>query len=56
MLFAMDEDGEIERLLIIPSHKLKITTLSIGLDSKYNRYIDRWDLVDRFTEFYSKLA
>lgn len=56
MLFAMNEDEDVERLLIIPSHKLKITTLSIGANSRYNKYIDRWDLVDKLTEFYSKLA
>ena len=56
ILFALNNFDSIERLLIIPSHKLKITTLCIGANSKYNQYINRWDYLDKFNEFYSELA
>jgi hypothetical protein len=55
LIFALDESEEVERLFIIPGCELKIVTLCIGKNSKYNKYIDRWDLVDKFNEFYKGL-
>lgn len=51
MLFALNSDCECERLLIVPSVKAKIVTMCIGADSKYNRYIDRWDLIEQYARF-----
>lgn len=55
-MLALNEDGETERLFIIPGAALNIVTLCIGSKSKYNKYLNRWDLVDKYIEFYSKLA
>lgn len=55
-MFALDEKGEIERLLIIPGAELKVVTLCIGSKSKYNRFLNRWDLVDKHINFHSELA
>lgn len=53
---AFDEKEKIERNLIIPSHYLKIVTLCIGKESKYNKFIDRWDYIDKYSEFYSSVG
>lgn len=56
MIFALDENGEkIERLLIIPSSHLNIVTLSMGTNSKYNKYKNRWDYIDKYLNFYKTL-
>ncbi len=55
ILFAMDENGGIERLFIIPGFDLRVVTLCIGSNSKYNKYINRWDLVGKYIDFYSEL-
>jgi len=52
---AYDEFGELERLLIIPSHFLKIKTLCIGRTSKYNEYLDKWEYIDQYTSFYNSV-
>lgn len=38
--------------LIIPSHHIQcITQLSTGVKSKYDKYIDRWDYINKFNDF-----
>lgn len=53
---AKDEQGNIERLMIIPSHKLRVVTLCIGKESVYNKFINRWDLLDQYIEFHLKVG
>lgn len=55
MCIAISEVNEIERLLIIPSKELKIVTLCIGKESKYNKFIDRWDYLNKYIEFYQSI-
>lgn len=45
----------VEKVLIIPSKFLKQTQLSIGEDSKYNKYIDRWDYLEKYNKFYKDI-
>lgn len=46
IIFALSEDGEdIEKVLVIPSDKLRMKTLNIGANSKYDIYLDRYDLL-----------
>lgn len=52
VVLALDEIHEIERLFIIPSHRLKLRMLNIGANSKYNNFIDRWDYFDKYTSFH----
>lgn len=54
--YALDEKGEMERVMVIPSKFAQVTTICIGADSKYNAFIDRWDYVERFVEFYEKVV
>ena len=45
-------EEEIERVLIIPSSELKITQLSIGKDSYYNKFNERFDYISKYSDFY----
>jgi hypothetical protein len=56
MVFALDDFGGTERLFIIPSIELKLVTMCIGQKSKYNKFIDRWDFIDKYDSFYKTIA
>lgn len=53
---ALDEDGNIGRCMVIPSHFLKIVTLCIGKNSKYNRFIDQWEYIEKYSEFFKGVS
>lgn len=50
-----EEQDKIERIFIIPGFKLKIVTMSIGKHSKYNKYINKWDIIDQFIKAYDSI-
>jgi hypothetical protein len=54
--WCINNEDLTDKFLIIPSKELKTTQLSIGVVSRYDKYIDRWDLIDKFNEFYKQLA
>ncbi|GMX64525.1 hypothetical protein Elgi_37940 [Paenibacillus elgii] len=56
LIFALSEVGEIERIFVIPSSKLKIVTMSIGENTKYNIYKDRWDYLNTYDNFYKSIV
>jgi hypothetical protein len=56
VIYALSEDDRIERTFIIPGHELKVVTMCIGLNSKYNKYVDRWDYFDMYNQFYKSLS
>lgn len=51
------DDGKTEKVYVIPSCVLSgHTQLSIGqIKSKYDKYIDRWDVFPRYDDFYNKM-
>lgn len=53
---ALDEENELEKVFVIPSKFAQVTTLCIMENSRYNAFIDRWDYIDRYTEFYKELT
>lgn len=53
LIFALEESGEVERTLVIPSQFARVVTLSIGENSKYNRYIDEFDYISKYSKFLS---
>lgn len=53
---AMGDTGEVERIMVIPSHQLRVVTLCIGKQSKYNKYIDRWDYIEKYSNFLKDVA
>ena len=56
LIFALDENEEIERTFIIPGCDLKVTSMNFGKDSVYNIYLNRWDLFKKYNDFYNNLA
>jgi len=53
--FCIDKNNVIEKVLVIPSKFLKQTQLCIGINSKYDVYINRWDYIKIYDDFYTKL-
>lgn len=49
---ALNFDSTIDRLFIIPSKYLKLTQLSVGKDSMYNKYVNYWDCLITYDNFY----
>lgn len=52
---ALDEKEEIERVFVIPSKNVQIVTLNIGKESKYNKYQDNWELIERLAAAYEEV-
>lgn len=56
IIYALNENTDnIERIFVIPSKDFKLVSLCIGANSKYNKYINKWNLIDIYIEFYNKL-
>lgn len=56
IIYALDESGrDVERILIIPSKYLKMNALNIGANSKYNKYLNKWDYIEQYDKFYQSL-
>lgn len=53
--FLLNEDESLDRLIIIPSKYIKKTQLSMGKESMYNIYCDRWDYIEKYKMFYENL-
>lgn len=49
---ALTDEGNIDRIFVIPSKYLPITQLSIGKRSIYNQFIERWDYIKKYDLFY----
>lgn len=55
ILFALNYNREVERIFVIPSTELQLVSMCIGKESKYNKFIDRWDFLHKFDELYRLL-
>jgi hypothetical protein len=56
-VYALNEEGnKVERTFVIPSKNLKLVSLCIGKNYKYNKYINRWDYIDKYDKFYKSLV
>lgn len=49
---TLTENNHIERVFVIPSKYLKITQLSVGKVSVYDKFVDRWDYINKYDKFY----
>jgi hypothetical protein len=56
ILIALDENENIERLFVIPSHFVQQPMVNMGKESKYNFYVNSWHYLTAFDEFYKKLG
>ena len=54
-LIFIETAGMLDRTLIIPGYEVRHKYLNIGKDSKYNKYIDRWDLFQTYSDFKDSL-
>lgn len=52
---CINDENEIEKLLIIPSSKLKLKQLSIGKNSIYDVYKNAFEWIEKYNLFYSKI-
>ena len=55
LVFALNEIDQVERTFIIPGCDLKHTSMNFGENSIYNIYVDRWDLIKKYDQFYNNL-
>ena len=55
IVFALNEQKKVEKTFIIPGIELDVVTMSFGSKSKYDKYINRWDYIDKYLEFYNGL-
>lgn len=47
ILVAANENGDVKKVMVIPAYLLKVkSSISLGLTSKYDKYIDRYDYID----------
>ncbi len=53
--YCLNDDESVNKALIIPAAKAKLTQLSVGFESKYDIYRDRWDYIDKFNMFHAGL-
>lgn len=57
ILLGLNDDGSVEKIFIIPSHLMKLkSNLNICGDSKYNEFIGRWDIIQRYVDFYKGIT
>lgn len=54
IIVCLNEKGNIEKVLIVPASKLKITQLSIGKKSIYDKYENNFKLLDIYDKFYTE--
>lgn len=54
VFYCIREDGEIEKVFIVPSYVLSgKTQFSIGNDSIYDKYRNKWELIKQYYSFIS---
>ena len=46
----------IEKTLVIPSKFLNKTQLTLGINSIYDKYINKWDYIKQFNDFYKSIV
>lgn len=50
--YCLDQSEKEEKVLIIPSYAISgITQLSVGKKSRYDKYINRWDIIEEYVSF-----
>ena len=56
--YCVSDNNEIIKTYVIPSKILYgITQLSVGINqSKYDKYLDAWEVIDKYNEFYKTLV
>lgn len=55
ILVALDEKSDYERIFVIPSYFIPMKMINLGTNSKYNRFINAWDYIKKFDDFYKSI-
>lgn len=51
---GLDEGDYVVKTLVIPSkYLMNKKQLSVGIESKYDKFNDRWDYIEKYSNFYS---
>ena len=57
VLYCLDNDGNYLKTIVIPSVVLQDKTqVGIGKNSKYNKYIDNWNVIEEYRRFYNSMG
>lgn len=57
VLYCLDNDGNYLKTIVIPSVVLQgKTQVGIGKKSKYNKYIDNWNVIEEYKRFYDSIS
>ena len=56
IMYCLDKDENYIKTVVIPSCILSgQTQVGIGNISKYNKYIDKWDIINKYYQFYNNM-
>lgn len=55
ILVALNENGKMEKIFVIPSHQLRMKTLHLRTESKWDEYIGQFDLIRKYSDFYKQV-
>lgn len=56
ILVVANEVEDIKKVMVIPAHLLKVkSSISLGLTSKYDKYIDRYDYIDTIDKAFEQI-
>jgi hypothetical protein len=56
LLFTLDCDGEIDNSYIVPSICARVKTIEINSNGKkYHEFVNRWDYIKQYTDFFENL-
>ena len=57
VLYCLDNDGNYLKTIVIPAVVLQgKTQVGIGKKSKYNKYIDNWNVIEEYKRFYDSIS
>jgi hypothetical protein len=56
ILNALESDVSKERIFVIPGHLLDIQMLNMGLDTKYNKFLNRYDILETYSNFFGTIT
>jgi hypothetical protein len=55
VVYCINDENNIEKKLIIPSSKLQVCQISVGVKSRYDVYRDNWGVFEKYSKFYAEV-
>ncbi len=56
ILFLLNEDGNHTNILVIPSHFIKVKTLTFNRNSKWYGFEMKWSYINKYMKFYESIS